>query len=315
LEIIMKTLRRRICLVVGSWLGLGGLTGCIPTGPGKPVPPVKAYSAEEQRRMHKFRGIDGYERRIDAAETSPGLAAQIFDDYGNSVETGTFQAGGSSISSLGIRPSGLMKSLSVTLFEPGSTYAIQNAPWGKHFSGTIIGQWTVPVADRIPDDLLDELRQRGGLLRIKIRLHREGVLLGWDIERTPNPMRVTRAQKLEAEKLKRSIILPHAYTHTGGDFKEARLADYVWDGSGFKGLPNDIPAHRPEIHYMRPWRFENLIRLPTAEQLGGVVPKEWAEQGLYIASGKDHLGNYRGVLKEKGWYIHPKTGQRIETDF
>lgn len=50
--------------------------------------------------------------------------------------------------------------------------------------GTIVGDYTVPVAERIPDDVLDYIRQNGGALRIKIRLKDDGVLIGWDVEKS-----------------------------------------------------------------------------------------------------------------------------------
>ena len=276
MEIIMKTLRRRICLVAGSWLGLCSLTGCIPTGHGRPAPPAKSYSEDEQRRIHKYRSIDGYQRVISGAEAAPGLSAQIFDEHDNYVETGTFSARGSSISAMAMQTTGPFQFVSVKVFEPGSTYAIQNAPWGKHFSGTIIGQWKVPVADRIPDDLLDELRQRGGSLRIKIRLHREGVLLGWDIERRPGFDPKKRDSYGEA-----AYVSP-GWVKTGGDFKEAR---------GVYWLESD-----PGV----------LTKAPDRESIRGTVPPKLAERGIRLRN---------GFLFEPGWYIHPKSGERIETDF
>jgi hypothetical protein len=54
--------------------------------------------------------------------------------------------------------------------------------------GTIIGDYTVPVAARIPDEILNYIRASGGALRIKIRLKDNGVLIGWDVEeRVPKP--------------------------------------------------------------------------------------------------------------------------------
>lgn len=49
--------------------------------------------------------------------------------------------------------------------------------------GKIIGDYTIPVADRIPDAVLHDIRAHGGALRLKFRLKPDGVLFGWDIER------------------------------------------------------------------------------------------------------------------------------------
>ena len=58
--------------------------------------------------------------------------------------------------------------------------------WGKSggidFEGTIIGDYTIEVAQRIPDAVLTEIRTHGGDLRLKFRLKPDGVLFGWDIE-------------------------------------------------------------------------------------------------------------------------------------
>jgi hypothetical protein len=96
--------------------------------------------------------------------------------------------------------------------------------------GNVVGNYTVPVASRIPDALLEDMRKNGGTFRLKIRIHDDGPLIGWDIQRGSD------------------------YFMTGGDFKERRVI-YVPEGKGKR--------------------------------------KVW----------------------EKGWYIHPKTKERIETDF
>ena len=49
--------------------------------------------------------------------------------------------------------------------------------------GTVIGDYTIRVAERIPDDVLADIHKHGGALRLKFRLKPDGVLLGWDIER------------------------------------------------------------------------------------------------------------------------------------
>ena len=51
------------------------------------------------------------------------------------------------------------------------------------YAGKILGDYTFPVASRIPDDVVREIRKNGGGLRLKFRLKPDGVLFGWDIER------------------------------------------------------------------------------------------------------------------------------------
>jgi hypothetical protein len=55
-----------------------------------------------------------------------------------------------------------------------------NKVWNK---GVVVGDYTIPVAERIPDEALADIRAHGGSLRLKFRLKPDGVLFGWDIER------------------------------------------------------------------------------------------------------------------------------------
>ena len=95
------------------------------------------------------------------------------------------------------------------------------------YAGNVLGDHSFPVASRIPDDVVKEIRRNGGGLRLKFRLHPDGVLFGWDIERI-------------------SGGLPH-HSMAGGDFQEAEI--------------------------------------------------------------------FNGRAVRKGWYLDPKTGRRIETEF
>ena len=72
------------------------------------------------------------------------------------------------------------------------------------FGAKVLGDHTIPVASRIPDEVVAEIRKSGGGLRLKFRLHPEGVFFGWDIERLIGG-------------------LPR-HSMAGGDFREAGLA-------------------------------------------------------------------------------------------
>jgi hypothetical protein len=77
-------------------------------------------------------------------------------------------------------------------------------PWGSGYFGKVLGDHTIPVASRIPDEVVAEIRKNGGGLRLKFRLHPEGVFFGWDVERLIGG-------------------LPR-HSMAGGDFREAGLA-------------------------------------------------------------------------------------------
>lgn len=80
--------------------------------------------------------------------------------------------------------------------------------------GTILGDYTVPVAERIPDDVLDYIRKNGGALRLKIRLKDDGVLIGWDVEKSLPIPGCKPGEDLTCTAV--HYLLP------GGDFRERR---------------------------------------------------------------------------------------------
>lgn len=102
--------------------------------------------------------------------------------------------------------------------------------------------YTRGIVSRIPDDLLEDLRRDPkGVLRLKLRIHPDTLLVGWDIERRPGFDLKKRDQFGEA------VYVAPVHSFAGGDFREAKI--------------------------------------------------------------------FNGQAVRMGWYIHPKTGERIETDF
>ena len=98
------------------------------------------------------------------------------------------------------------------------------AAWGadggiEWEGGTIAGDYTIPVAERIPDDFLNAARRLRAAVRIKIRVTDKGVLLGWDLERSiPIPGKdYTGCPNRRGCERALEWIMP------GGDFKEARI--------------------------------------------------------------------------------------------
>jgi hypothetical protein len=109
------------------------------------------------------------------------------------------------------------------------------------YDGTPILDVTVPVASRISDEALDAARRLRGNLRLKLRIHQDTLLVGWDVEHFPN------AQPGKRNQFGVLITGAPVYHAVGGDFREAEIIN--------------------------------------------------------------------GIAVRKGWYIDPKTGQKIETDF
>lgn len=139
------------------------------------VAPARAAEAGASRR---FAGI-GLVLVVDAVPDAEMRGVKFYNEagreiYGKAVQTKRNR----SIMALGFGR------------VPGSVRIIwrenPTTVWGKSggidYEGTIIGDYTVDVTQRIPDEVLTEIRAHGGSLRLKFRLKPDGVLFGWDIE-------------------------------------------------------------------------------------------------------------------------------------
>jgi hypothetical protein len=133
---------------------------------------------EDVHLRKKFHGINGVVLKLDA--TSPKHGVTITSDTDRSI---------SAPSTLGPKNVGnqtytdnsmpIPKTVRATWREGAYKYQLNPRGW---MGGTVIGDYTVPVAERIPDSILDYIRKNGGALRLKIRLKDDGILIGWDVE-------------------------------------------------------------------------------------------------------------------------------------
>lgn len=196
--------------------------------------------AEKQLR-YRFRGIRGGSRIIDALFRVNAVA--LYTEEGYVFARGVFSPQKRSHSSYGGQVEGdrlvMPRTLRYVRLPPGSKF--NGRMIYPAYDGTPIVDVTVPVASRISDEALDTARRLGGNLRLKLRLHPETVLVGWDVVHYPDFQRGKRDQ---FGMLITGVPVYHA---VGGDFQEAQIIE--------------------------------------------------------------------GVVVRKGWYIDPKTGQKIETDF
>jgi hypothetical protein len=183
---------------------------------------VTGSMTDEAQLKHKFRGIQGGELFVDAITEVRGV--NILNDNGD-----YFYASGS----LSLRNQsrhaysshfGMPRNIRVIWRDDYTPRQRDpSIPSWMYTGGTVLGDYTVPVASRIPEDLLDAVRARKGQLRLKIRIHPDGPLIGWD------------------------LLTAVSTDMAGGDFREAKLDN--------------------------------------------------------------------GIVVRKGWYIHPRTKEKIETDF
>lgn len=191
---------------------------------------------EEKAWRARFHDINGYEFVMDAIEPVNGVV--VFNEDNRRFTSSSLFSRKSRLRMGNASKYGVPRFYRVTWREgerqrnnePRDMSKIAAEGDGTYSGGKVVGDYIVPVAERIPDELLAEMRQRKLGLRIKLRIHPEGVLLGWDLQGPPG----TGPQY-------------DKYTMAGGDFREAR----IYDG--------------------KPLRM--------------------------------------------GWYIHPKTKERIETPF
>ena len=151
---------------------------------------------------HKFRGIRGVVVRTDAIGEKRHVT--IVSDTNRQIEAPSLLSPkANSILSFAGGALPVPTSVHVTWREGVTSSRKGVDPW---VGGTIVGDYTIEVASRIPDEVLDSIRKEGGALRLKFRLKDDGVLLGWDIERPGGGM--------------------SRYSMAGGDFREA----YIFNG-------------------------------------------------------------------------------------
>lgn len=206
--------------------------------------PLASLSPEDAALRHKFRGIYGGELRVDATEQISKVAIYTEQGYLFNIGLGTFSPKGSAVSGYGGQVAGdrlvMPKTLRLMIYPKDAVSIFNPRPFAA-WEGAPVLDVTVPVAARIPDEVLDIARRKEGMLRLKLRIHPNTLLVGWDIETRPGFDPKKRDQFGEA------VYVAPVHSFAGGDFREAKI--------------------------------------------------------------------FNGQVVRKGWYIDPKTGQKIETDF
>ena len=165
---------------------------------------------EDVRLRKKFRGIYGVVLKLDA--TSPKHGVTLTNEKGRIISADA-TLGPHNVANLTYTDNSMSipKAVRATWRE-GKFKSVYGGGWKD---GTIIGDYTVPVAERIPDSILDYIRKNGGALRLKIRLKDDGILIGWDVERSipiPNCVKTPIETCFQLE-----------YFMAGGDFQQAKI--------------------------------------------------------------------------------------------
>lgn len=208
--------------------------------------PTTPLSAEDAALKHKLRDVRGGELRVDSTfNTFRVVLIDADTGYLFNIGRGSFGPGVDKVSNFGGNAQGdrlaIPKHLRMMRYPEDAPYLGEDKFFVPHYEGVPIVDVTVPVAQRIPQEALDDLRKNGGGLRLKLRIHPETLLVGWDVERRPgyDPAKKDRSGN--------TLFVAAQHSSAGGDFREAELDN--------------------------------------------------------------------GQVTRKGWYIDPKTKQRVETDF
>lgn len=170
---------------------------------------------------------------LDAHNNKCGV--KIYNDNGNGNEIGGGSLLNLSTAKMYSSPGGqrgLPKSIRATWM------TCQRTPSGAFtgIGGTLIGDYTAPVAERIPAEVIDYLRTKGGSLRLKIRLVDTGVLIGWDIE--------TRLYGRAEDKGR--VPGSIRYVLAGGDFCERQIYAGEIVQPGWEHPPTSINNMAPQ---------------------------------------------------------------------
>jgi hypothetical protein len=130
---------------------------------------------------------------------------------------------------------------------------VHQGPWGGEYFGQAAGDYTIPIASRVPDDVIKDIRARGGGLRLKFRLKPDGVLFGWDIERFSSG---------QVE-----------YSMPGGDFREAGLAYELPGGLVYRAYLGAYTASATPNPAVQPYLDSGEYFVPPRS--GDVWRKGW----------------------------------------
>lgn len=193
-----------------------------------PVLPACALtqSSEVRTLRHKFRGIRGAAVVLDAFGEPQGFL--ITTDTGSLVaEPGVLSRKNRRHLDFYDDPLPVPRFVRFVWREGDIQYSRRWDENGKSHpmqwrGGTIAGDYTIPVAERIPDEVLNEIRANGGGLRLKFRVHDKGVYFGWDIERWPG---FKPGATFNPDNPRFPRFFPPTHDLAGGDFREARILD------------------------------------------------------------------------------------------
>jgi hypothetical protein len=217
------------------------LSGCKQSdGPSETK--ARIATKDEQVWRQKFRGMTGGELYADAVPEKSYVT--IFDEKGNvfyrdgtmSVKTNSRQGYNAEF--------GVPITLRATWRddEPnlkGPSLKPVQVKNGDYSGGILLGDVTVSVAERIPDELLERMRKYKGGFILKLRLTDETLLIGWEIK-------FGKGYPWASDLNGSAYFRPDVDDTAGGDFCERRvkLKPVLIDGPPVNG--NDLIYFLPD---------------------------------------------------------------------
>jgi hypothetical protein len=169
----MQPIKRKLMMSFLSAPVIALVTACKAFSSGQ-NPPLSAT----QRRFENM----GMILVVDAVEGAEMLGVEFFADgsefpfYARSLQKKTGRA-------IMAFPSGIVPEQVRAVWRANDSEGYRDKYNRIRYSAPIVGDYTFPVASRIPDEIAKEIRKHGGGLRLKFRLKPDGVMFGWDIER------------------------------------------------------------------------------------------------------------------------------------
>jgi hypothetical protein len=167
----------------------------------------RSLTNEDEALKAKFRGLRGGQLVVDSFGVKQCVAIDR-EDGGYFYGRATLSARNNSKHSYSDR-FGVPKTLRVTWRE-GDCRAVGGGAYG---GGTVVGDYTVPVASRIPDDVIDGARKGIGGFRLKIRIHDDGPLIAWDLSRGFNLQYLAGGDFREADIENGKVLRKGWYIH------------------------------------------------------------------------------------------------------
>ncbi len=210
--------RRFLIRLAVAALGTHLMAACRGTQPAAPPAPLTEsqarYLESRQRMLQRF-GRPGFELVVDALAGQEFLGVEFFPEY---AKHSFYRAGGQTLRSQAkMILSQPVPERARILWRDSDKFA----PDGRTvYAGNILGDETIEVGSRIPQELIDDLeRDPRGNLRLKFRMSKDGTLFGWDIQRRPGYDPNLR------DPQGRDIHFPAVHSFAGGDFREAEIVN------------------------------------------------------------------------------------------